>query len=248
MSRLLIFAYGVVSYCAGLAGLVYFILFVGGFEFLPFHVDSGEPQPLITALLVNSCLTLIVGLQHSVMARKSYKRLWARVMPIAADRSTYVLLSGVVFVALCYFWQRIDGTIWQVENSMLAYLLWSIYGFGWLLAISSSFVINHFELFGLQQVYYHFRGQAVPQASFTDRFFYKIVRHPLQLGVLIGIWFTPSMSASHLVLSLLMTTYIFVGLYFEEKDLVASLGEDYLHYQTKVPMVLPLPRKTSTAT
>jgi protein-S-isoprenylcysteine O-methyltransferase Ste14 len=197
--------------------------------------------------LVNTGLMILLGLQHSVMARPGFKKAWIKVIPPASERSTYVLLSGVVFFLICFYWQAIAGTFWHVDNQLSRIILTAIQLFGWGLVVASSFMINHFELFGLQQVYYYFVGKPEPPPNFTDRFLYKIVRHPLQLGVLIGIWFAATMTMTHLTLSVAMTLYIFIGLYFEEKDLVATLGQDYENYQKRVRMILPIPKRTNAA-
>ncbi len=244
MTRPLLLGYGCVSYAFGMGGLVFFILYVGGWDFLPFHIDSGEPGPLTVALLVNGGLMILLGLQHSVMARSWFKQAWTKVVPAAAERSTYVLLSGAVFFLICFYWQPISGKLWVVDNQLARNAITTIQLIGWGLVVVSSFVINHFELFGLQQVYYYFIGKPQPSPVFTDRFLYKIVRHPLQLGVLIGLWSTATMTMTHLMLSALMTLYIFIGLYLEEKDLVATLGQSYEDYRKRVRMILPIPKRT----
>lgn len=244
MSRSLILVYGMVSYALGMGGLGVFVLFVGGWKVLPVHIDSGESGPLVFALSINSGLMILLGLQHTVMARPGFKNRWIRVIPPAAERSTYVLLSGVVFFLICFCWQPIAGTAWRVDNAVARTVVTAIQLFGWVLVITSSFVINHLELFGLQQVYCNFSGQPEPAPQFTDRFLYKRVRHPLQLGILIGIWSAATMTMTHLMLSAAMTVYIFLGLYFEERDLVATLGQDYEDYQRRVPMILPIPKRT----
>jgi len=216
MNRLLVMVYALLSYAVGMGGLVLFILFVGGWWFLPRHVDSEVPGSLAVAWGVNVGLLLLFGLQHSVMARPSFKAWWTKVIPPAAERSTYVLLSGLVFLLICGYWQPMAGVLWEVEYQPGRVLLTAIQLLGWGLVVASSFLINHFELFGLQQAYCHFVGKEVPKPHFTDRWLYKFVRHPLQLGVLVGLWFTATMSMTHGVLSVGMTFYIFVGLYFEE--------------------------------
>ncbi|MEM7126083.1 MAG: methanethiol S-methyltransferase [Chloroflexota bacterium] len=242
MKRLFILLYGILGYMIGMGGLTYFILFVGGWDFLPFHIDSGAPDTLSSAFLINIGLITLFGLQHSVMARPSFKKAWTRIIPKSAERSTYVLISGVTMILICYFWQPVPGFLWKVENPVGWSLLTTGYGLGWVLAVVATFLINHFDLFGLQQVYLNLRNKPEPAPAFTETFLYRMVRHPLQLGILIGIWVAPTMSISHLILSVGMTTYIFIGLYFEEKDLVASLGKEYQAYQKRVPKILPLPR------
>ena len=241
MSRIFVLLYGLFSYVVGLGGLVYFILFVGGWSFLPLHIDSSAPGPLGRGVLINVALIVLFGLQHSVMARPTFKRRFAQSMPRAAERSTYVLLSGVMMLVICLFWQPLAGVVWRVENPIGRLLLTGGYLFGWAFAVVSTFVINHFELFGLQQIYLNLRNKPEPAPFFTDRFLYKLVRHPLQLGILIGLWVTPTMSMSHLFLAITMSIYIFIGLYFEEKDLIGVLGATYTTYKTRVPKILPIP-------
>jgi protein-S-isoprenylcysteine O-methyltransferase Ste14 len=243
MSRFLILVYGIVSYIIGLGGLVLFILYVGGWDFLPFHIDSASPGSLGVAILINLALMALFAVQHTVMARGGFKRALTKIIPQAAERSTYVLLSGVALGLICFFWQPIAGTLWHVENPVARVALTVFQLIGWVLVVLASFLINHFELFGLQQIYHNFVDKPEPKPDFTDRFLYKFVRHPLQLGVLIGIWSAPTMTMTHLMLSLTMTLYIFVGLYYEEKDLAATLGQDYENYQKRVRMILPIPKR-----
>ena len=239
MTRFLVFLFGLCSYLAGLAGLTYFILFLGRWEFMPVSIDSRPPISTSSAILVNLGLVLLFGLQHSIMARPGFKKAWTKLVPKAAERSCYVLFSGLIMFAYCYYWQNIEGQLWNLQGTAVGYVLFAGYLIGWLITVSSSFVINHFELFGLQQIYFNLKGQPAPTLKFTERFYYKVVRHPIQLGVLIGVWSTPVMSYSQLMLAISFTIYIFIGLYYEERDLVASLGEDYEDYKKRVPKVIP---------
>lgn len=241
MGRVLILIFGVLSYVVGLGGLSYFFLYVGGWEFLPLHVNSGTPGPVATALLVNTALMLIWGLQHSIMARDSFKESWIQIVPVAIERSTYVLLSGILMVAICLFWQALPGLAWHIENPIVGAILIVLHVSGWVIAVTSSFLINHFELFGLQQVYLAFTGKPEPARHFVERSFYKIVRHPLQFGILLGMWSAPSMSMTRLCLAAMMTVYIYIGLYFEEKTLLVHLGQDYENYRSRVRKLLPIP-------
>jgi methanethiol S-methyltransferase len=241
---MIVFIYGLLSYSLGLFGLTYFILFLGSWDFLPLHINSKPPAESSSAWIINTLLMLLFAVQHSVMARTPFKQWLTQFIPTGAERATYVLLSGLVMLIMCFFWQPIAGVLWSFESGFLHNLLITGYIVGWALALTSTFLINHFELMGLQQVYFHLKGKPEPAAHFTDRWFYKMVRHPLQLGVLIGIWITPLMTLTHFSLALLMTIYIFVGLYFEEKDLANSLGKSYEEYQQRVPMLLPWPRKS----
>lgn len=218
------------------------MLFVGDWSFAPIRVGIQASHSTVVALLINSALITLFGLQHSLMARPAFKEKWTRVIPQAVERSTYVLLSGVVLVFVCYAWQPVGGVIWNVESQFGRILLPAIQLSGWVLVVAASFMINHFELFGLQQVWFHFRDQQEPTLSFRERFMYRIVRHPLQLGFLIGLWSTPTMTATHLSFAGMMTLYILVGLYFEERNLLANLGQDYATYRQRVRMLLPVPK------
>ena len=239
MNRQLVLVFGVASYVIALGGLVFFILYVGGWNFLPFHIDSGAPGSSGYALAINVGLLLLMGLQHSVMARPAFKAACVKIIRPEIERSNYVLLSGLVFIAISFFWQPLNGSLWHIENQAAQVVLTVIQTAGWILAVGSSFAINHFELFGLQQVWFYFVSKPEPKPTFTDRNIYRFVRHPLQLGVLIGIWVTATMTMTHLMLSVGLTVYIFIGLYFEERDLVRTLGAEYANFKKRVPMILP---------
>ena len=242
MTKILTLLYGGLSYAIGMGGLTFFILFVGGWSFMPIHVNSGVAGPMLPALAVNCGLILLFGLQHSIMARPGFKKTWITIVPKAAERSTYVLISGVLMVFIALNWQALEGTLWSVENTAGRTVLIIGYLAGWTIAVIATFLINHFELFGLQQVWLHFKDKPEPPAHYTERFLYKVVRHPLQLGILIGMWCLPTMSATSFCLAATMTVYIFVGLYFEEKDLEAELGDDYRDYKRRVRKIVPLPK------
>ena len=242
MNRLLIFIYGLLSYAVGLGGLVWFALFIGGWEFLPRHIDSDIPGPLSSALLINAGLLTLFVLQHSAMARLTFKSRWTKIIPRAAERSTYLFISGIIMALFCLYWQPINGVVWQVDNQIGQIVLIAVYIIGWTVPVLASFMINHFELFGLQQVYFNLIKKSEPPPHFTERWFYKVVRHPIQLGTLIGIWSTPTMTMTHLMLSVTLTTYVLISLKYEERDLVTSLGEKYENYQKRVRMIIPLPK------
>lgn len=234
--------YGLVSYSIGLGGFIWFVLFVGGWDFLPRHIESKNPESTSVAIGVNLSLILLFGLQHSLMARPSFKQQWLRFIHPAIERSTYVLVSGLIMGLICLFWQPIDGSIWQIHHPLGSAFLMAVYCFGWLIAATSTFLINHSELFGLQQVYLNITNKPKPLEHFTENYLYRVARHPLQLGILIGMWSTPLMSMTHFMLAVTMTTYIFIGLHYEEKDLVSSLGKDYKDYQKRVRMIIPFPK------
>lgn len=234
--------YGIISYAVGMGGLTFFILYVGGWSFMPVHVDSGVPGPLGYALMINISLMILWTLQHTVMARPWFKTIWTKLVPASAERSTYVLLSGVLMVFIPLNWQAMDGMLWDVDNSILSAALLGLHIAGWIIAVIATFLINHFELFGLQQVWLNFKNKPEPEPTFTEGFFYKLVRHPLQFGILMGLWFTPTMSMTLFCLSGLMTVYIFIGLYYEEIDLVNSMGDKYREYQKRVRKIIPIPK------
>ena len=242
MNRLLIFIYGLFSYAVGLGGLVWFALFIGGWEFLPRHIDSDVPGPLNSALLINAGLLTLFVLQHSVMARLTFKSRWTKIIPRAAERSTYLFISGIIMALFCLYWQPINGVVWQVDNQIGQIVLIAVYIIGWTVPVLASFMINHFELFGLQQVYFNLINKSEPPPHFTERWFYKVVRHPIQLGTLIGIWSTPTMTMTHLMLSVSLTAYVLISLKYEERDLVTILGEKYTNYQKRVRMIIPFPK------
>lgn len=239
MKKLTIFIYGIISYLIG-AG-AYFIG-LGGFlgNFLGYYsVDAGPETPLLPALLINVGLMVLFGLPHSLMARQSFKRWWTKIIPPAAERSTFMLQSGVLALLLIWQWRPLTQSVWQVENPLGSNLIWGLFWLGWLIAFISTFLINHLELTGLQQVYAHLRGKKPAAPSFRTPFLYRIVRHPMQLGVLMAFWAAPHMTLGRLVFALGMTTYILIGLYFEERDLVRRFGETYRVYQRRTPQLVP---------
>ena len=243
MGKLLTLVFGILSYSIGLAGLNYFIAFLSAWRLIPNNIYESAQVGTSVALLTNLGLILLFAVQHSVMARRSFKSHLTKFISPAIERSSYVLISGIIMFAMCFYWRSLPGVIWNFENPLVRNTLSTIQMLGWGLSVVATFLINHFELFGLQQVYYYLKDQQPPTPEFTDRLFYKMVRHPLQLGVLIGIWVTPEMTMAHLFLSATMTLYIFIGLYYEEKDLVAILGDEYINYKNKVRMIIPIPKK-----
>lgn len=242
MSKSIIFIYGILAYTVALIAQLWFILYIGEWEFMETSVNTQYPVPFISAFSINLMLVSIFALQHSVMARSFFKHYLTKIIPQAAERSTYVLFSGLALGLICWFWQPLDGFLWQVDNEIGKILLTSGYLFGWAFSLFSTFIINHFELFGLQQIYRNFLNKPEPSVAFKERLFYKWIRHPIQLGVLIGVWLTPTMSYSHLMLSVTLSIYIFIGLKYEERDLIDTLGNTYKEYQKRVRMMLPFPK------
>lgn len=245
MKRKLIFTYGILCYLIGASA--YFVGF-GGFlaDLLgPFSINEGNTAPLLLALLNNVGLIVLFGLPHSLMARRSFKQWWTRIIPKAAERSTYMLQAGLMALLLIWQWRTMPGVIWDVRQSWLSSPIGGLYWLGWLIAFWATLSINHFELTGLQQVYENMRGQKSKSVAFKVPLLYQLVRHPMQLGVLIAFWAAPQMTVGRLVFALGMTGYILIGLYFEERDLVRSFGEQYRAYQRQTPKLLPLPRRKS---
>lgn len=240
MSRVFALLYGAACYAVFLATFLYAIPFVAGFG-VPKHIDNGVVVSLPLALGINLVLLTLFGLQHSVMARPAFKRWWARFVPPVVERSTFVLATSLVLALLFWQWRPLPARLWDVEGDAARWALYGLSAVGWLLVLASTFLINHFDLFGLRQVWRHARGQGpAPEAPFVVRALYRIVRHPIMLGFLIAFWATPTMSLGHLLFALVTTGYILVAVKFlEERDLVAHYGETYRAYQRQVPMLLP---------
>jgi len=243
MSRLLVPLYAAACYAVFLATFLYAIAFVAGVG-VPKHIDNGPATPMATALAIDVVLLLLFAVQHSGMARPAFKRWWTRIVPAPVERSTYVLISSLMLVLLFWQWRPLPQLLWQVEGPARL-LLYGVSAAGWLLVLASTFLINHFDLFGLRQAWFHMRG--LPPGSdvpFVTRAFYRITRHPLMLGFLVAFWATPAMTLGHLLFALATSGYILVAVKFlEERDLVAHFGDTYRDYQRRVPMLLPWPRR-----
>jgi methanethiol S-methyltransferase len=247
MSRPLALLYGIVCYLVFLGAFLYAIGFVAGVG-VPKHIDSGTAGDLASALAIDLLLLTAFALQHSGMARPAFKRWWTTIVPPVVERSTYVLLSSLVLIALFWFWRPLPSLLWDVGNDAARTALFGVSLLGWLLVLCGTFVINHFELFGLRQVWLYTRQRAAPEQPFVVRALYRIVRHPIMLGFLIAFWATPSMSVGHLLFALMTTGYIVIAVkYLEERDLVAHFGDTYRDYQRRVPMLLPLGRPTAAS-
>jgi protein-S-isoprenylcysteine O-methyltransferase Ste14 len=236
--RLLFFAYGVGSYLIFLATFLYAIAFVGGFA-VPSRLDGPLQTSLPKALLIDCVLLTIFAVQHSVMARPWFKERWTRIVPWAIERSTYVLFASLALLLLFWQWRPIGIEIWTVEHPIARAVLWTLFGAGWATVLIVTFLINHFDLFGLRQVWLPMVGKPYTRVSFRTPLPYRFVRHPLYFGFLLAFWMTPTMTLAHLVFALATTAYIVLAIQFEEHDLVAEHGATYEDYRRRVPMLLP---------
>lgn len=238
------FAYGVVSYAVFLTSFLYAIGFVGNLV-VPKAIDTGPAGPAVGALLTNTLLLGLFALQHSVMARSGFKRWWTRFVPQSVERSTYVLMSSLLLLLLFWKWQPILGVVWQVENRVGVAALEVLFWLGWAVVLYSTFAIDHFDLFGLRQVWFRLRGTEYVPVPFRQPWAYNVVRHPLLLGFLIAFWATPTMTQGHLLFSLATTGYILLGIILEERDLANAHGDVYVRYRSEVRMLLPLGRRSA---
>jgi protein-S-isoprenylcysteine O-methyltransferase Ste14 len=245
MQRIVFFAYGIGCYLLFFATYVYFACFVGNL-FVPRTIDSGPPAPLAWAAAIDVALILVFGLQHSLMARPAFKARWTRLVPEPIERSTYVLASCLALIALMWLWRPLDMVIWNVINPVGWWLMMALFAAGWLLVPLISLAIDHFDLFGVRQVWLHVTGRPYTPLAFRTPLPYNLVRHPLYIGWAIAFWATPTMTLGHFLLAGLLSAYMLAASRVEERDLIAYFGDDYEDYRQKVPAFLPLPRAGSS--
>jgi protein-S-isoprenylcysteine O-methyltransferase Ste14 len=242
MARIMTLLYGAIVYLFFLVTFLYTIGFVEGIPGIK-AIDTGPTDGVWTSLTVDVLLLGVFAVQHSVMARRGFKRWWTGFIPPAVERSTYVLAASLAVALLLWQWRPIPSIVWAVDNPSGRILLYLISALGWVTLLTSTFLINHFELFGLQQVFNYWRGARVEPAAFKTPALYKYVRHPLYLGFILAFWATPRMTQGHLLFAAATTAYIFVGIFFEERDLIAHFGDEYRRYRQRVPMILPFRRQ-----
>jgi protein-S-isoprenylcysteine O-methyltransferase Ste14 len=242
LSKFLALFYGVVSYFIFLGTFLYAIGFVGNL-LVPKSIDSGIQGGTDNSWLINILLLSLFAIQHSVMARQGFKKWWTKIVPKSIERSTFVLISSLVLILLFYYWRPMTGVVWSVENTLLAAFMDTLYFAGWFIVLLGTFLINHFNLFGLQQVYLNMKNTEPKPPQFVRPLFYKVVRHPLMLGFIIAFWATSHMTVGHLLFAFATTGYILVAIQLEERDMVRFHGADYKRYQQEVSQIIPLPPK-----
>jgi methanethiol S-methyltransferase len=238
MKKIFVLTYGIIAYIISLGSIVYIVGFVSGL-IVPKHIDSEHGTPLGSALLIDGALLLLFAMQHSVMARPAFKNWWAKIVPEAIERSTYTLFSSLCLLLLFWLWQPLGGIVWQVESQTMRDVLIALCLLGFTIVLISTFLINHFDLFGLRQVWLYFAGKKYEHLPFRTPLFYKLVRHPLYLGFIIAFWAAPTMTAIHFFFATIMTCYILVAIKFEEDDLIKHLGTKYENYKRSTPMLIP---------
>ncbi len=247
MRRHLILIYGIIGYLIGLGTLSYMILWLYPFSWMPTTIDSTEASSLSSALIIDIGLILAFGLQHSLMVRPTFKYYLERYTPKGSSRTNYTLISSFFLALIIYKWQTVEGVVWSFDiGSFGWWLMTLIYLVAWVIAVVATFQIDHFGLLGLHQAWREWRGIPEPKSTFQERGFYRFVRHPIQAGTIIGLWATPIMSIGHLIFSLSFSVYILIGLYFEERDLLQTLGQPYANYRKRVAMLIPFTKRRAS--
>ena len=246
MAGLVAVIYGVVAYAFTLVALLYLIGFVGNIV-VPKSIDSGIAGPLLQSVIVNTALIGLFALQHSVMARRGFKRWWTGFVPPSVERSTYVLFTSLILLILYWQWQPIPVPVWTVHNPTAAAVLDGIFWLGWVVLVASTFMLDHFELFGLSQVFARLFGKQRSEERFRTPLLYRHVRHPIYLGVLLAVWAAPVMTVGHLLFAAVITGYILIGVQLEERDLIRQFGDQYRRYRQRAAMLVPIPGREFTS-
>lgn len=242
MGRVLAFLYGVISYLLFLGAFLYAIGFVGNLMVAK-SIDMGEETPFATALLINVILLGLFAIQHNIMARPWFKKWWTSIVPHSVERSTYVLFASLLLILLYWQWRPMPDVVWKIENAPGQIIVEALFWIGWLIVLLSTFMINHFDLFGLRQVFINLRGEAYKPLEFKTAGLYKLVRHPLMLGFIIAFWATPTMTTGHFVFALVTSLWILFSIQLEERDLIKFHGKEYENYRKQTSMLLPIPKK-----
>ena len=238
IGRVVVFLYGILAYLVFFASFLYAIGFVSGLV-VPKTIDDGAAVPAMEGLIVNILLMSLFAVQHSVMARRQFKEWWTQYVPKSMERSTYVLFASLALVLLLWQWRPMPAVVWQIDNPAIAMTVTGISLLGWLIVLTSTFLINHFELFGLHQITNNLTGRPMPAPRFRTPLFYKFVRHPIYLGFIVAFWAAATMTVGHLLFAAVTTAYIMVGILLEERDLVDIFGDDYRRYRDRVSMLVP---------
>ena len=246
MAGLVAVIYGVVAYGFTLVALLYLIGFVGNL-IVPKSIDSGAAGPLLQSVIVDTMLIGLFAIQHSVMARQGFKRWWTRIVPPSVERSTYVLFASFALLLLYWQWQPIPTPVWTVNHPIAAGAIDAVFWLGWVVLVASTFLLSHFELFGLSQVFARLFGKPPSDAKFRTPLLYRHVRHPIYLGILLAVWATPAMTAGHLLFSVVITGYILIGIQLEEHDLIEQFGDRYRRYRRHAAMLVPFSRRSFAA-
>jgi protein-S-isoprenylcysteine O-methyltransferase Ste14 len=239
MSRAATLLFAILAYAIFFATFLYLVCFVGDLPFVPQTVDRAPPAAATIAAITDLALIALFGVQHSVMARQGFKKWWTRVVPPPAERSVYVLMASAVLIVLMTFWRPIPAVVWNVANPLAANAIWALFWVGWGMVLLSTFLINHFELFGLQQAWLNMQGRAAEPHKFHQPLLYKWVRHPLYLGFFLAFWAAPQMTVGHLLLAAGVSVYMLIAIRYEERDLVGYFGKDYEDYRERVGMLIP---------
>ena len=241
MGKNSILTYGIIAYVAFLVTILYAIGFVGNWV-VPKSIDTGTTGPIGQSILINVVLLSLFAIQHTIMARPAFKTWWTKIIPVSIERSTFVLATSLLLLLLFWQWRPMPTVIWHIDQPVISTVLQGLSLVGWMMVFYSSFLIDHFDLFGLRQVILHFRGKEYTHPTFVVRSLYRWIRHPLMAGFLVAFWFTPTMTHGHLLFAVVTTGYIFFGIWVEERDLAKVLGEEYAKYRQRTAMIIPFPK------